>query len=231
MTGGYFMLIKKSLAVLAIVCTLISCAGLFYDHNAQNAYEEGLALFNQGKYNEALPHFQRAIELDPDYSAPYFYLGRSYLNLSRWTDAIHPLRTAFRLSPQEFKGEVVSLLLDALIGGALTEFKKGNFKGSAGYLREALSLDSESQRAQDELIATLIALGSQLLSDGNISDAIPAFSEAIELSPDNYEAYIGLVKAFLKNGNYLKAVEAANKAVHIDPGNREAQDLMEELLK
>lgn len=225
------MLIRKSLALLVIVLCITSCAGIPYQDEAQYAYEEGLALFNQGKYTEAIPHFQRAIERDPEYSSPYLYLGRSYLNLSQWTDAIHPLRTAFRLSPEEFKGEIVSLLLDALIGGAITEFKKGNFKGSAGYVREALSLDPDSQRAQDELIASLIALGSQFLSDGNISDAIPAFSEAIELSPDNFEAYIGLAKAFLKNGNYLMAVETANKAVNIDPENRDAQDHIKELLK
>lgn len=222
---------KNSFALMAVVFTLISCAGVLYDRDAHTAHEKGLALFNQGKYAEALPHFQKAINLDPDYSSPYLYLGRSYLNLSRWTDAIHPLRTAYRLSPQEFKGEVVSLLLDALIGGAMTEFKKGNFKESARYLRETLILDPESERAQNELIGTLIALGSQLLSDGNISDAIHAFAEAIELSPDNFEAYVGLAKAFLKKGNYLKALETANKAITIDPGNREAQDLIKELLK
>lgn len=224
------MLIKKSLALLVMVFLLAACAGVLYQNEAHYAYEEGLALFNQGKYTEAIPHFQRAIELDPEYSSPYLYLGRSYLNLSRWADAIQPLRTAFRLSPTEFKGEVVSLLLDALIGGALVEFKAGNFDGSIDYLREALGLNPESQKAQDELIASLIALGGQLFSEGRFSDAIPAFSEAIELSPDNLDAYIGLAKAFLKNGNYMKALETVKGAANIHPEGSDAQNLLRELL-
>jgi tetratricopeptide (TPR) repeat protein len=224
------MLIKKLLALLVMVFLIASCAGIPYQNEAHYAYEEGLALFNQGKYTEAIPHFQRAIELDPEYSSPYLYLGRSYLILSRWTDAIQPLRTAFRLSPTEFKGEAVSLLLDALIGGALAEFKAGNFEGSIGYLREALSLNPESQKAQDELSASLIAFGGQLFSEGRFSDAIPAFSEAIELSPDNLDAYIGLAKAFLKNGNYMKALETVKGAANINPESSDAQNLLRGLL-
>ena len=43
-------------------------------------------------------------------------LGRSYLNLGRFMDAVPPLRTAFDLAPDETKNEISNLLLDAMMG-------------------------------------------------------------------------------------------------------------------
>ncbi len=100
---------------LVIVGLIVSCAGLPSKPTAQSEFDRGLSLFNRGKYDQAATLFARATELKPDFGQAYLYLGRSYLNMGKWREALPPLRTAFRLSPEESKGELVNLLLDFLL--------------------------------------------------------------------------------------------------------------------
>ncbi|MBI2487836.1 MAG: tetratricopeptide repeat protein [Deltaproteobacteria bacterium] len=223
------MYMKGMLLIITTICIFISCAGLGILSGAQSEFDKGLALFNAGKYEAALPRFRRATELDPDFGRAYLYLGRSYLNLDRWSEAVPPLRTAFRLSPDETKKEVINLLVDALFGAAIYEFNKGNFRDSASFLREVIQLEPNSSRARSELARTLIALGGALLSQGKFSDAISTYNEALKFSPNNLDAYIGLANAFLSNGDILKALRTIETVIKIDPTNREAQFLFKEM--
>ncbi len=221
----------KKILVLVSVFVLCSCAGLFIGLDAQREFEKGLALFNAGNYEQAVPHFVKATELEPEYGRAYLYLGRSYLNLRRWLDAIPPLRTAYRLSPTETKKEALDVLLDALLAAATDAFKKGNFQGALTHLREGLSLSPQSAPFQHQLVDSLIGFGGQLLSQGKFSEAISAYTEVTDLSPNQFDAHLGLAKAFFKQGNLMKALQAAQKAATINPSSGEAQSLFFDLLK
>jgi tetratricopeptide (TPR) repeat protein len=123
----------KQVTVLWLLLTLVSsaCANMRYFQAGQASFDRGLALFDQGRFEEAIPHFQKTAAENPEFGEAYLYLGRSYLNTRRWRDAIQPLRAAYRLSPGETKDEAFNFLLDAL------------FAASAG------SLPSDRSRAPD----------------------------------------------------------------------------------
>jgi tetratricopeptide (TPR) repeat protein len=220
--------VRASPSFIFLFFLLFSCAGLTL-RTAVDEFDEGMTSFNQGNYENAIPHFQKAAELDPNYGRAYLYLGRSYLNLRKWVEAIPPLRTAFRLSPDESGKEVLNILLDALLGAATSQLKKGNFLESINYLKEGLSLEPGSMQIRNELITTLIDSGNHLLSYGNYKDAISTFSEAAELSPGNSVALIGLARAFLENGDFLKAIQAVQKVLSVDPGNEAANSLFRDI--
>jgi len=93
---------------------LMSCAGI-QARQAQSEFDDGLSLFNRGHYDDAIPHFEKATEIDPDFAKAYLYLGRSYLNIGKWKEAVPPLRTAYRLSPGETKKEVADIILDIIL--------------------------------------------------------------------------------------------------------------------
>jgi tetratricopeptide (TPR) repeat protein len=169
--------------------------------------------------------------LEPEYGRAYLYLGRSYLNLRRWLDAIPPLRTAYRLSPTETKKETLDVLLEALLAAATDAFEKRNFQVALSHLREGLSLSPKSAPFQHQLIDSLIGFGGQLLSQGKFSEAISAYKEVIGLSPNHFDAYLGLAKAFFKQGDLIKALQAAEKAATINPSSGEARSLFFNLLK
>jgi tetratricopeptide (TPR) repeat protein len=199
--------------LIAAVLLLGSCAILpGFVSDAQNEFEEGLSLFNRGRYR-----FQRATDLDPQFGRAYLYLGRSYIGLKSWRQALTPLRTAYRLSPEETKKEALDLLIDALFAGGLDAFKTGNFDSSVEYFKEALGLQPTSAKARREFLKALIAHGGNSLSTGNLPQAISAYTEAVKLSPNSFVAVFGLAKAFLRNGEISKALEATTAAMRVEP--------------
>jgi tetratricopeptide (TPR) repeat protein len=119
------MLMPK--AVLLILALVIGsgCATV-RGFSAQSDFHRGVGLFNQGRFEAAIPYFQSSIRDDPEFAEAYFYLGRSYISLSRWRSAIQPLRAAFRLAPNEAKNEIMSILTDALFAAALNDFHLGD---------------------------------------------------------------------------------------------------------
>ena len=215
------MQIPKSIILIIAVLILISCAGTQKFSTAKYEFEKGLVLFNDGKHEQAVPHFAKAAEIEPKYMEAYLYLGRSYLKLDRWIDAIAPLRKAYGLAPKEATKVIAGDLLDAFFGASLFEFRKGNFQASIDYLRESLKLNPGSAIAIKELTKSLLAFGTKLLSDGKILEAISAFKETIELSPGNFNAYFGLAKALFYNGEALNALDAIREAIRINPKNKE----------
>lgn len=219
------MQIRAIISACIVLVMLAGCVSLGISTSAEREFEMGLGFFDRGLYDEAIPHFHRATELDLNYVDAYIYLGRSHLNMARWAQAIPPLRTAFRLSPARTQDEILTFLIDALFGAALTEFKSGNYPGAINHLREGLQLKSGSDKLTTQLVTVIIAQGRHLLSQGRYSDAISSFSEAIRLSPEETDAYLGLAKAFLKEGDFFKALDASEKALRIDPSNRDADSL------
>ena len=117
----------KALRLIFVLLLFSGCATL-KDIKAQNSFERGVSLFNQGRFEAAIPHFQEATREDPNFAPAYFYLGRSYISLSRWRSAIQPLRAAARLAPNEAKGEIMTVLTDAIFAVAVNELHLGDHR-------------------------------------------------------------------------------------------------------
>ncbi len=221
----------KILFIVVSMFVITSCAGLGIFSGARHEFSRGLELFNRGRYEEAIPHFEKATEIDPDFAKAHLYLGRSYLNVGKWLNAIGPLRTALRLSPTESRKQVIDILLDALFGAALHELKRGNFPKAIGFFKEVLLFQPQSERVTKELFGALMDYGGKLLSEGNAVEAIGAFSEAVRLFPEKLDAYLGLTRAFFKNGKFAEALQTIKDAMKIDPTNEDVQFLFRELMR
>ena len=109
--------------------------------------------------------------------------------------------------------------------------KKGNFQGALTHLREGLTLSPQAASFQHQLVNSLNGFGGQLLSQGKVTEAISAYKEVIDLSPNHFVAYLGLAKAFFKQGDLVKALQVAQKAAAINPSSGEAKSLFFNLLK
>lgn len=214
---------------MLLLVLLNSCAGLGPYSNAQTQFERGLELYNRNQYEEAITHFNKSVKLDPAFRKSYIYMGKSYLNLWRWSEAVTPLRKALELSPEESKGVSANILTEALVGSAAASFGKGNYQESISYINEALKLAPRSRKIFNELLKNQIAYGEDLLSRGETNDAILSFNGTIQLSPNFVDAYLGLAKAFFQKGDISKALFAAEKARQIDPSNKSADLLYNQL--
>jgi tetratricopeptide (TPR) repeat protein len=124
--------------LIAATIFLSSCATLGRFDPAYESFDRGLALFNQGHFADAVPHFERATQQNPEFGEAYFYLGRAYVSQSKWRAAIPPLRTAFRLSPREAQQEIISLIMDATFAAALNDFNLGGDRSQPERSKELL---------------------------------------------------------------------------------------------
>jgi tetratricopeptide (TPR) repeat protein len=71
--------ISRIVVFAVIGLMLSSCAGLMIGGEAQTEFDKGLALFNQGQFKEAVPYFERAVSLEPNFYQAHLYLGRRSL--------------------------------------------------------------------------------------------------------------------------------------------------------
>ena len=131
MKNTFFMLL-----VVLILGWTSACATRFSP--ASRSFDQGLTLFNQGRFDEAIPYFEDATREDPEFSQAYLYLGRAYISQSRWRAAIQPLRAAFRLAPRESQQEIMNLLLDAMFAAALNDFDLGGERRPPARFNSAL---------------------------------------------------------------------------------------------
>jgi tetratricopeptide (TPR) repeat protein len=77
---------------------------------AIDVYNQGYALWNQGKYSAAAPYFQQAISMKGDYAEAYNMLGFCTRKMGDLTKAIGYYETALKLKPnvpeaREYFGE------------------------------------------------------------------------------------------------------------------------------
>ena len=214
-------------AVALLICSCTLIPSLVSD--AQYEFDQGMVLFNGGKFQEAAARFQKATEIDPNLGRAYLYLGRSYVNLKSWRQALDPLRTAYRLIPEDTKGEILSILVDALFAVGLDALRSGDFLSAIGIFREILGLQPTSAQARSELVNAFIGHGRELLTSGNVSQAIVQYTEAVKLAPNSFEAIFGLAQAFFKNGEFFRALQTAEDALRVNPANRDLQSLIQEL--
>jgi Flp pilus assembly protein TadD len=221
----------RRISLFVSFLVLVSCAGLPFVSGAKQEFEQGLALFNAGKYEQAIPYFTKAAELDPNYVQAYVYLGRSYISLGRWGEAIGPLRTAYRISPTETRKEAMNFLTDALVGAGIQSFRNGDYKAAIDHLKEGLTLDPSAAKVKDVLVKAWTAYGGKLFAQGNFGEAISAFEQALQLSPNQLDAYVGLAKSFFKQGDFDKALQAGRKALSLDPGSDELKKLLLQILE
>ena len=125
--------------MLAIAVALLSsCASIRSLTPGHDSFEEGMALFNQGLFDSAIPYFRKSTLENPKSAQAYLYLGRSYISLGRWKSAVQPLRTAFRLSPSEAKDEIMNLIIDAVFAAAMDDPKLGEGGSSHDGRKEVL---------------------------------------------------------------------------------------------
>jgi predicted O-linked N-acetylglucosamine transferase (SPINDLY family) len=183
-----------------------AAGGVFTYHNSL-----GNALAGQGKVDEAITSFRRAILLGGDGHAQlHFNLGNACRIAGRLDDAIASYRTAVQRAPgfAEAWGNLGATLLDrgesrlaieALHAAAgispgdpRIAFNLGNAYMAAGQLDEAAKVYRGLLAVAPDHAETWINLGHVEIDRGEPAEAEACFRRAIEIAPDRSEAYVAL---------------------------------------
>jgi len=81
---------------------------------AEASYNQGVILFNAGKFAEAKTQFEAATKADPNHSMAQYQLGMTALNLGQIPDAVAALEAYMKVDPNGPKAAEVKAALPAL---------------------------------------------------------------------------------------------------------------------
>jgi len=136
--------------------------GNYFAHN-----NLGLALMQQGRYDEAEASFTKALEISPRYASAYSNRGNSYTARGRFRDAIADYDCAIRIRPD---------FADAHYNLGIALLNLRDLARAQSHLQKALEYEPDMADAHNNL-------GVVLSLQGNIGDAARHFREALRLDP------------------------------------------------
>jgi len=82
--------------------------------NAETSYNQGVILFNAGKFAEAKTQFEAATKADPNHAMAQYQLGMTALNLGQIPEAVAALEAYMKVDPNGPKAAEVKAALPAL---------------------------------------------------------------------------------------------------------------------
>ena len=182
---------------------LVSTSDNFVAH-----YNIGDVLLQKGRVDEAIAHYQQALQLKPDYADAWYNLGNALFQKGKVDEAIARFQKALQLKPNDAK--TLNNLGNALL-------QKGQADEAMVCLQKALQINPAGAEAQNNL-------GNALLQKGRADEAMVHFQKALQIKPDNAEAQNNLGNALLQKGRADEAIAQYQLALQLKPDYAEAQN-------
>jgi Flp pilus assembly protein TadD len=155
----------------------------------------------QGKVDEAIACYKRAIAIDPTYIKGHKNLGKALWAQGKAAEAVAIYQKAIKLQPDD-------ATIHNALGLALR--RVGKLADAVAAYRKAIELKPDNAEAYSNL-------GIVWQTQRKLVEAIRAFRKAIELKPDFAEAYSNLGVALRNQGKLDEAVAAFRKASELGP--------------
>jgi tetratricopeptide (TPR) repeat protein len=165
----------------------------------------GLLLGNQGHIEEAMEHYHKAIQIDPNNYEALNNLGNALAAKGQFDEAIENFRKAIQIYPYFSSG-----LND--LGAALAS--KGQFDEAIENYRRAIQINPNFSGALNNL-------GVAFAAEGQLDEAIENYRKAIQIKPDYCDALENLGNALTTQGQFDEAIENYRRAIQINPNRAE----------
>ncbi len=153
----------------------------------------------QGKYDDAVKEFQRALELDATSDAAYRGLASSYEAMGKNADAESAYRHAIDIRKDYWGGY-----------SALGAFyaKTARYDDAATQFRRVIELAPENVRGYTNL-------GGIYVLQGKLPQAEATLQKSLSIEP-NYRAYANLATLFFQQGRYAESAGMFEKALQLN---------------
>lgn len=170
---------------------------------------EGVNLFSQGQYQEAIKAFEKITYKFPNNFMAFYNLGLSYLRNGNIDEAILNLDKAVKLKPD---------LVEAYFALGESYFNKGNSEKAMEAFSKARELQPDNAKAHYNL-------GINYYKCDQPEEAISSFEKCIELDPHYSSAYYQLALAHIKKGNFKKAIIYLEEFLKLNPEEPKANQV------
>ncbi len=199
---------RASVAVLVAVL-IVFCNWRVIPPGWMRAVSEsniGVALQAEKRYDDAIVHYQRAIDSRPGYAPALNNLATAYRGAGRSDDAIATYRRAIDAQPNFPDAEYN--LANALLDTGATDEAVGRFETALRSLPDSPDVHNN--------------FGTALVASGRTDDAIREFRKALEIDPASAIAHRNLGNLLDAKGDRAGALEHLQRAVRADPASGES---------
>ena len=178
-------------------------------HLGLEEVKKGLAVKdNQQKMRDwldnGLKHFQKAVELYPQYGDAHAQIGLSLFRRGHPDPALQSYQTAIKYNPNDAK---------TYSNMGIIYFQKKDLKKAEEVYTKAVQLDPRYVDARRNL-------GSVYAQTQRFDQAIEQFKTAIQFEPDNATLYLYTGSAYRDKGDPTSAKPYFDKAYSLDPSLR-----------
>jgi len=163
----------------------------------------GTALEADGRLDDAIGHYRRAIAFAPDFPPPYNNLATAQRAKGQIADAISTYQQALRLRPQYPEAE----------------YNLANALMDAGKTSEAVEHFQVALRTIPASVDVHNNLGIALMDQGKRDEAIAEFRAALALDPASVQSHLNLGNALGSAHQYDEAIEHFHRASQLNPAD------------
>jgi tetratricopeptide (TPR) repeat protein len=172
---------------------------------SQNAL--GNALMARGDIEQAIHHYQRAIEIESVYAKPHYNLAYAFYRQKNVTKATNHLNRALQIDPEY--AEALDLM--------------GFFLAQDGKSDDAIYHHKKAISYNPRLASAYRNLGDALVRQQQYQSAIGYYREAIQLKPLSADTYNQMGIALIALGRREEAIRCIQKAIALNPGHAAAK--------
>lgn len=173
--------------------------------DALRLVDEGNALEDTGRIEEAMQCYLAAIRLSPNLASAHLGYGNILMMKGNWQGALDAYRTAIKHDPDYASAH-------NNMGYALLSL--GQFDGAVASYRRLLEIKPDFPVAHNNL-------GNALKGLGQLDNAVASYRRALEFKPDYVEAHYNLGVAVQGLGQLDEAVAIYHQVLAIKPDSAE----------
>lgn len=206
----------------------------------ENRYEEGVALYRQGRLRLALEIFDTVLSENPQHFPAFFHKGNTLLKLKRYEEALETLENASRINSDHAglwtnKGFALAKLecfrqaLEAFERSiSLNPVQKNAWEGKDAALARIHQCEKELRESENRLQKNpedadiWFEKGKLHLRLEEFEKSREAFEKALEKKPENAEAWHLRGKVLFETGSEKEALHTFEKAIRQKPDFPEA---------
>ncbi|MCE5248813.1 tetratricopeptide repeat protein [bacterium] len=170
-------------------------------------YKSGLKLYNEGKYSQAIPYFQKAYSLDNRNTAALFAHGLALNKIGKYREAAAQFEKVLEKEPAHEKA--LKSLAAAYINAG------DNEKALSAYDRGISSAPKDSYY--------YLGKAKILINLKKFGDALPLIQKARELNPQSMEISEALAQTYVELGRMDDAYEIASDILGKDRNHARAR--------
>jgi protein O-mannosyl-transferase len=171
-------------------------------------------LRKSGALDEAISHYRRGLDFEPDNQFGRFNLGSALVDHGDYAEAIGWLKAVLKTDPNNAKAYF-------LLANALS--KHGERSEAIAYYGRALRLAADFADAHCNL-------ANVLLEKDDIEGALAHYREALRIEPNNPGAHYNLAVGLIRKGERESAIAELQEALQLDPKYPDAEPLLQQLL-